>query len=215
MSFDILAPHYHWMECVLAGGKLHRCRTSFLDQVPCARSILLLGEGHGRALVECHRRFPHARIVCVDASQRMLAEARRSLARNNQDDGRVRFLQADLLHWIPTGEPCDLIITNFLLDCFRPEQLDRIITQFSEAAGPEASWLIADFKTPSAGLKRIRGRLILWTMYTFFRKITGLPASELTAPDQFLERAGFTLTSRIESEWGLLHSDWWQKSRLA
>jgi hypothetical protein len=48
-------------------------------------------------------------------------------------------------------------------------------------------------------------------MYGFFRTMTRLPAHELTTPDSFLECAGFTLHRRIEAEWGLLHSDWWQR----
>ena len=30
-SFDLLAPHYRWMEFVLAGRKLQECRTVFLQ----------------------------------------------------------------------------------------------------------------------------------------------------------------------------------------
>src|SRR6187399_1553649 len=73
MSFDRLAPYYRGMEFICAGEKMQRCRTTFLDQIPATQNILLLGEGHGRCLVECLRRFPRAHITCVDASQRMLA----------------------------------------------------------------------------------------------------------------------------------------------
>jgi len=211
MSFDILAPHYRWMEFILAGEKLQRCRTAFLDEIPGARNILLLGEGHGRCLVECCRRFSKARITCVDASERMLAEAGRRLMRRNPEAAHVKFIQADVLNWMSTDETYDLIITTFFLDCFRPDQLEQIIPRFAACATPDANWLIADFQTPSAGLQRIRSRLILWTMYAFFRTITRLPTNKLTAPDVFLKHAGFTLHCRTESEWGLLHSDWWRR----
>jgi ubiquinone/menaquinone biosynthesis C-methylase UbiE len=211
MSFNILAPHYRWMEFMLAGEKLQRCRTAFLDEIPGTRNILLLGEGHGRCLVECCRRFPNARITCVDASERMLAEARRRLTRRNRGAVRVKFIQADVLNWMSTDETYDLIVTNFFLDCFRPDQLERIIPRFAACATSDANWLIADFQAPSAGLQRIGGRLILWTMYAFFRTMTRLPAHKLTAPDSFLKRAGFILHRRTETEWGLLHSDWWMR----
>ena len=45
----------------------------------------------------------------------------------------------------------------------------------------------------------------------FLNSTTRLPAHKLTKPDSLLEKAGFTLQRRIESEWGLLHSDWWRK----
>jgi len=213
MSFDTLAPHYRWMEILLAGEKLHRCRTRFLDEIPAARNILLMGEGHGRSLVECRRRFPHARLTCVDASARMLAQARCNLARHKLNTDGIEFRHADVFHWTPTPATYDLIVTNFFLDCFRPEQVAQIISRLAIAATPDANWLLADFQVPRAGWKRLRSRLIIGSLYTFFRVMTRLPAKKLTPPDPFLERARFTLQRRAETEWGLLHSDWWRRQQ--
>lgn len=210
VSFDALAPHYRWMEFLLAGEKLQRCRTAFLDDIPAARNILLVGEGHGRCLVECCRHFQGARLVCVDASERMLAQAHRQLAAQTAEPRHVEFIRADILNWSPPVKAFDLIATNFFLDCFREEQVERIIRRLAAAAAPGASWLLADFQIPSGGLKRIRSRLILWAMYAFFRTMTRLPANRLTPPDSFLNREGFVLHRRVEAEWGLLHSDWWR-----
>ena len=213
MSFDTLAPYYRWMESILAGGKMHRCRMAFLDQIPRPKNILLLGEGHGSGLVECCRRFAEAQIICVDASERMLAQARRQLARHRLNASRVAFTQADILNWLPSSKTYDLIVTNFFLDCFRPEQLEQLIPRIVDCSAPDATWLIADFQIPPSGWRRIRSRLIIWMLYVFFRMTTGLAARELTKPDSLLEKAGFTLHRRVESEWALLHSEWWQKRR--
>jgi ubiquinone/menaquinone biosynthesis C-methylase UbiE len=210
VSFDALAPHYRWMEFLLAGEKLQRCRTAFLDEIPAARNILLVGEGHGRCLVECCRRFKEAQMVCVDASEPMLAQARRELKAHYPKTTQVEFIGADVLNWPPPSKAFDLIATHFFFDCFREEQVERIICRLAAAAAPGASWLLADFQIPSGGLKRIRSRLILWAMYAFFRMMTRLPANRLTPPDSFLNRKGFVLHRRVEAEWGLLHSDWWR-----
>jgi hypothetical protein len=53
--------------------------------------------------------------------------------------------------------------------------------------------------------------VILAIMYGFFRIATRLSARRLTPPDPFLRQAGFTLHRRVQSEWALLHSDWWQR----
>jgi len=212
MSFDALAPHYRWMEFILAGEKLQRCRTAFLDQVSQARNILIVGEGHGRCLVECCRIFQDAQIACVDASESMLFQARRRCAGRGLNANRVEFIQADALKWTPVSSGWDLIITNFFLDCFEAEQLERLISRLAAAAAPAANWLIADFQMAPAGWKRARSRLILWAMYVFFRVMTRLPAERLVAPDGFLERSGFALRQRAETEWGLLHSDWWERA---
>jgi len=211
MSFDTLAPYYRWMELILAGGKMHRCRTAFLDQIPQPKNILLLGEGHGRSLVECCRRFGDAQITCVDASERMLDQARRQLARHTLKAGRVEFIHTDILNWLASGKIYDVIITNFFLDCFRPEQLAQMIPRIADISTPDANWLIADFQIPDAGWRRLRSELIIWMLYVFFRMTTRLAAHELIKPDSLLEKASFTLHRRIESEWGLFHSDWWRR----
>lgn len=209
MSFDLLAPHYRWLEIILAGEKLHRCRTAFLDEIPAAQNILLLGEGHGRCLIECRRRFPNARITCVDASAAMLTQARRQLLRHNLKTDRVEFIHADVLDWTPGDGNYDLVSTNFFLDCFRADQIQQLVTQVTSLTRPNANWLSADFQNAATGWQRLRSRIILWSMYRFFRVATRLPAQQLVTPDSFLEQAGFHLHRRTESEWHLLHSDWW------
>src|SRR5262245_15665357 len=151
MSFDVLAPHYRWMEFVLAGEKLQRCRTAFLDQISPPRDVLILGQGVGRFLVECRRQWPSAQITCLDSSSRMLDVARGRLRRAGLRDERVAFLHADVLTWSAPKDAADLIVTHFFLDCFRPDQLEQIVTQLAQAARPGASWLLADFQLPAAG----------------------------------------------------------------
>ncbi|MBP7948400.1 MAG: class I SAM-dependent methyltransferase [Verrucomicrobiales bacterium] len=212
MSFDALAPHYRWMEFVLAGEKLQRCRTRFLGAVASPQRILLLGEGHGRCLTECCRRFPHAQITCADASANMLAQAERRLKGSGRGGAQVQFIHADVLDWKPPPRSFDLVITNFFFDCFRADQVARIVSSIAAVTAPHADWLVADFQMPSSGLKRVRAQVILWMMYAFFRMATQLPAKRLTTPDCSLRCAGFTLHRRIDAEWGLLCSDWWRRA---
>jgi hypothetical protein len=105
-----------------------------------------------------------------------------------------------------------LIVTHFFLDCFRPEQLEPLIAKLAGAAAPNANWLLADFQAAPGGLACVRSKLILWTMYRFFRVVTRLPTKRLTPPDVFLEQHGFKLAERRLADWGLIHSDRWQHS---
>ncbi|HWB07391.1 MAG TPA: class I SAM-dependent methyltransferase [Verrucomicrobiales bacterium] len=211
MSFDSLAPFYQTMETVCAGGKLHRCRTAWLPHIPVPRSILLAGEGHGRSLEACLRRFPGAKIVAVDASPRMLAKARDRLKRRKLDTSRVQFVQADLLQWQPAPGTFDLIVTHFFLDCFTADQLAAVIPRLAAAGKPDAQWLLADFQIASSGPARWRSRCIVKLLYTFFRVFARLPASRLVSPGSALQHAGFRLHRRQESEWKLLTSEWWRR----
>lgn len=210
MSFDLLAPHYRWMEWLLAGGKLQRCRTAFVQAIPGPRRVLMLGEGNGRCLVELLRAYPQAHFTCVDASRRMLDRARARARAQGLGDDRIEFVHADVSGWQAPLEKFDLLVTHFFLDCFRADQLAQMVPRLAAAAAPGAHWLLADFHEPTAGIAKWRARGILRAMYFFFQRVTGLPASRLTPPDAFLQQSGFVLRERTLSEWGLLHSDLWQ-----
>jgi ubiquinone/menaquinone biosynthesis C-methylase UbiE len=210
MSFDTLAPHYRWMEWLLAGRKLQRCRIAHLDGLGGRSQILLLGEGNGRFLQACVARFPQADLTVVDASLKMLEQARWRGLRKGLDLSRVQFVHADLLEWQPP-RAYDLLVSNFFLDCFQPAQLKSLIGKLAAVATPEAEWLVADFALPARGLGRVRARGVHKLMYLFFRCATGLSAFELTAPDEILQAHGFELAERRLSEWGLLHADRWRR----
>jgi len=207
-DFDWLAPHYRWMEWLLAGTKLQRCRAAFLPAIPTPRRALVIGQGHGPFVAALLKAHPNVHCTCVDISARMLETAKVRLQAAGLEEARVEFVHADVLDWKPPGE-YDLIATHFVLDCFRPDQLDRVLSKLSAVAAPGASWLVADFQEPDAGPARWRARAILEMMYLFFRWATGLPASELTPPDVLLARHGFFLSQRRIFDWGLLHSDLW------
>jgi ubiquinone/menaquinone biosynthesis C-methylase UbiE len=212
-NFDWLAAHYRWMEWLLAGTKLQRCRAAFLPAIPAPRRALVAGQGHGPFVEALLRAHPDVHCTCVDLSVRMLETAKARLRAVGLDDARVQFVHADVLEWKPDGE-YDLIVTHFILDCFRPDQLARVLSNLSAAAAPGARWLVADFQEPERGLARWRARAILEMMYLFFRWATGLPASELAPPDRLLAGHGFVLSQRRIFEWGLLHSDLWIRSAV-
>ena len=215
VSFDVLAPHYRWMEFVLAGEKLQRCRTAFLAQAAGVERVLILGEGNGRFLAACRQALPMTSVTCVDASARMLGLARGRLRRRELDASRIEFVNVDALDWSPPANTFDLIVTHFFLDCFAPNELGTLIAKLAQAARPKAMWLLADFQVPSAGLARVRAQVIHRIMYGFFRSATGLSARRLTSPDSFLMAQHFALRERRLSEWGLLRSDWWARGLAA
>jgi ubiquinone/menaquinone biosynthesis C-methylase UbiE len=211
MSFDTLAPYYRGMEWVMAGGVLQRCRTSFLVEAKNSRRALLLGEGPGRFLVELLRANPRVEITCVERSPRMIEEARRQLT--DSESCRVMFERADALKWQPPRNEFDLVVTNFFLDCFRHDELERLIAKVSDAATNEARWLLADFQVPDSGWRKWRAKTLLALMYAFFRFSTGLSAARLTAPSEFLETAGFRLVEQRLANFGLVHSDHWLRDK--
>ena len=213
MSFDRLAPHYRWMEAVLAGRKLQRCRLAWLDEVRDCRRVLIAGVGPGRFLECAVREMRGSEFVCVDASGAMLERAREA-ARRTGESARVNFVHAALPEWEPERSDFDLIVTHFFLDCFPEPTLSQVVARLAAAAKPDAHWLLADFQIPARGAARLRARVVLALAYAFFRITTRLPAKRLLAPDDALTRNGFRLQHRRITDWGLLHSDVWRRTAV-
>lgn len=212
MSFDRIAPHYPWMERALAGAAMHRARTAFLDRLPAPRRVLLPGEGHGRFLVEVLRRFPRTVVTVLDASERMLREARTLPSRQGLSLERVEFIHADATAWEPPAAAYDLVAAHFFFDCFTAAQVDDLAARLAHGSTPDARWLVADFHTPARGPARWRARAIVWALYRFFAYTARVAAQNLAPPDRALEHHGFTLEARQLFDWQLLHSDLWVRS---
>ena len=210
MSFDGLAPHYRWLESVLAGGLLQRCRTHWLADVRAAHRVLLVGEGNGRMLEACARALPDANFTVLDQSEAMLVQARRRWQRTGGIQP-IAFQQADLRTWVASVGGFDLAVTNFFFDCFTTEELPRIITTLGAALAPRAQWLVSDFAVPADGWRRVRARAVLALAYRFFRLTTGISARQITAPDALLGATGFVLRRRHWFNHGLLHADLWTR----
>ncbi|MGV3662489.1 MAG: class I SAM-dependent methyltransferase [Prosthecobacter sp.] len=211
MSFDLLAPHYRWMEW-LSAGELQRCRTALLDAISAPTKVLIYGEGDGRFLMEFCSRFPLANITVVDASMAMITLAKKRLAQAGMGAAPVEFIHADALTWKPPAGEFDLLVTCFFLDCFREDELRRLVPVIAAAARSSARWLVADFQIPASGLARVRARVILAVLYAFFRRATALSAHELVDPAQMLRAEGFGPEQRVEHDHGLLYSEVWRQT---
>lgn len=211
MSFDLLAPHYHWMEKFLAQGKLQRCRVHGLEAAMEAKEILLLGEGHGRFLEVLGKEGCQGKITCIDSSAGMLRVAETCAGQCGFAESQLEFIHADILDWELPGESFDFIATHFFLDCFDVDGLQRVVEKLGRAGVPGCVWHVADFACPEKGWKRLRAKAILWWMYRFFRPVTGLSARTLHDPDSWLGECSFSKLSSREWEWGLLRSSLWLK----
>lgn len=206
VNFDRVAPFYQRLEKLIFGGRLQAARCAFVREVNGARRALVVGEGDGRFLEQLLRAQPELEVECLDASAAMLALARRRVG-----DDRVRFIQADIRAAAFPPQRYDLIVTHFFLDCFDSPELTLIVEKLSAAATDKAVWLIADFQEPRRGWRSAWARLVVATMYLFFRIVAGLEARRLVDYTPLLQSAGFTLTNEVISARGLIHTQRWRR----
>jgi ubiquinone/menaquinone biosynthesis C-methylase UbiE len=207
VSFDLIAPHYRWLESIPFGHRLQAARIAFLDQVGTPKRALIVGEGDGRFLEVLLRKHPAIIVDCVDASARMLELARERV----HDVSRVQFLHEDLMAWSPRENVYDLIVTHFFLDCFAGDEIAIVVAKLARVAMSDAVWLLADFSIPSRGIAKVHAQLWLRAMYRFFRLTTRINGRELIDPSEFLRAHGFHLHARRIQRLGLVKSELWRR----
>ncbi len=207
-TFDFIARLYRLLESIAFQNSLQRARTFFLDQIPTPERVLVAGEGNGRFLREFVRRFPKARIDCVDASARMLELARAKLPDANHS---VRFIRNDLLAWSPEEDAYDLIVTHFFLDCFDEHELAKVVAALAKSATQNALWLLADFSIPRQPLRKLHAQTWLWVMHRFFRVVARISARRLIDPLPFMSAHGFRCAQNKYSRLGLVKSELWRR----
>ena len=215
MNFDRLAPHYRWMERILAGEILQRARTRWLDALSDRSHLLIIGEGAGRALEVICERFPALHVTVVEASAQMIAAAKAHLEQREFPLEKITWVHADVRIWLADRpvEPgnCDAVLTPFVLDCFAPDDVRTVIAGIAASTARNCTWLLSDFRLPEGGWRRSRGRVVHALMYGFFRVATKLEARRVTPPDDALRAGGFALAERRLFNAGLIHSDLWRR----
>ena len=88
-----------------------RWGTTVLDRLPLsgAERVLDAGCGSGRVTEQLLKRLPDGRVVALDGSPSMIAEARRRLERFGD---RVEYVIADLSSPLPIAEPVDAVLST-------------------------------------------------------------------------------------------------------
>jgi hypothetical protein len=142
----------------------------------------------------------------------MIEQTVRQLRRHGLNETRVEFQQCDALSWEPPSAEFDLVATHFFLDCFRRDELERLVASIGQCAAPDARWLLTDFRLPPSGWQRWRAHAVLALMYAFFRVVTGLSASRLAPADDLMEAAGFRRKQQQLANFGFVRAELWTRN---
>jgi ubiquinone/menaquinone biosynthesis C-methylase UbiE len=217
-SFDHLARVYEMLERLTYGRSLQTCRTALLPRKLDAQQVRVVGEGDGRFVEVLCQANPQASITVVDASSSMLERCRERLAAlpartanaTRPPLARVSLVHASILELAPVEPLYDLVVCNFVLDCFTTVELRSLLPRLRSLLLPGGRLVMGDFAVPPGGvLQRLLARAVLWLMYRCFRAVTPLSAHSLAPIDLLLEEAGFRQVERRELLGGFLHSGLW------
>lgn len=212
MSFDAIAPWYRSLEWIAFGDELQRCRVACLGEMAAPRRALIVGEGNGRFLIELLRLHATVEVDCLEASERMLTLARERIERELPEWApRVRFLHEDITFWEAPAHQYDLVVTHFVLDCFREAEVAAIVKKLAGAATADANWFLADFRVPEKPWLRFKAKIWLAVMYKFFRATAGIDARRLIDATPFLQAEDFALVCQHHFLQGMLKSEMWTR----
>jgi len=157
------------------GKQIRHAQVYLVKHVPHGSRVLILGGGTGWILEVLDTAFGSLDVCYVDASERMIAKAKR-----RRHSHRIRFISGTEAN-VP-DETFDVIITAFYLDMFPDEKLNTIVLQLSRTLTPRGKWLAADF----VDNKKWWQRMLLSTMYYFFNLVCDVEARHLPEWDAVL-----------------------------
>lgn len=167
-DFDSVAGYYDWLARLVFGRAIDRSQEAFVKAIPAGARLVILGGGTGRILDYLSLNRPDIIVTFVDASERMLARAKR-----RQPIPTIEFIHGTE-DSLPEGR-FDVAMAPFFLDMFPEEKMLTVVEKVSSRLLEGGQWIVADFVTPN----RWWQRLLLAIMYTFFRRTTNLMSREL------------------------------------
>jgi len=178
-DFSRVARVYDWLASLVFGRAQRRAQLAALRAgLPLAGPtphVLVLGGGPGWVLTELLRQCPAARVLYLETSAAMLAQAQTRLARYAPAlAAQVEFRRGSERDLRPEKQ-FDAVITFFVLDCFTLAEFPGAMARLQAARRPGAPWLVADFLPPRNWWQRG----LLRAMYLFFGATVGLRARQL------------------------------------
>ena len=215
-DFDYVARPYRWLEFLTLGRSLEHCRLHFLPHLTDRTNALVFGDGDGRFLARLLQQNSTVHADAVDSSSVMLRLLRERCHRASASAAiRLTTHHAEALTYLAEDLPAatsrvpyDLVVTHFFLDCLTSREVAQLASEITPRLAPGALWVVSDFTIPP-GAMRLPVTLLVRALYLAFRVLTGLQISRLPEHGAALTAAGFTLSSRHISLFGVLTSELW------
>jgi tRNA (cmo5U34)-methyltransferase len=196
-DYNRIAPYYDRLAKLVFRDEIIRSQVHFLKDIPRNSKVLIIGGGTGWILPEVLDAAPDCRIWYVEASSEMIRLARQKVSAS---------AEVDFIHGtdksLPERVAFDFAITNFVLDSFSENAIQRLGYQLRTQLTPMGRWLVVDF-VPSPKTKH---RFLLWLMYRFFRVATSLPQGSLPNWQAAVGQSGFIPVKRSVFSSGFIES---------
>ena len=195
-----MAPVYDVLARIVFGNAIVVSQTVFLEQIGEGSKILILGGGTGWLLNKIDERDSSCEVWYVELSERMIERACK-----RKMNCKIHFIQGTE-ELIPVDKKFDVVITNFYLDLFSNDRVKRVIDRINHHTHASTLWIITDFKNTIWWQ-----RCMLRCMYTFFRIVCKIEASQLPDWPGYLGHNGWREDSTRQWYNGFIESSIWNR----
>lgn len=205
-GFNAIAPYYDYLKRLVFGKAIFNSQVHFLRCLPKGGKILILGGGSGEILRPLLEGNPDCTIWYVEASSEMLAQARKSLGSRAHTNilfihGTERILTKEVMF--------DAVVAQFFFDLFPEVKLREMCVDLRQNLIKGGVMLVTDFVDGEKWWQRI----LLRTMYKFFRIASGIAARRLPHWEEQLRLTDFTQSKSQFFYGGFIKASIWRTSR--
>ncbi|MCW3128352.1 MAG: Methyltransferase type 12 [Bacteroidetes bacterium] len=178
-NYDSIAGSYDFLSRLVFGRSLVDAQLCLLPYIPAGSRILVAGGGTGWILESIADIYPDGlHIDYVDSSERMLTIA----MKRNYKGNTVSFIHQPIENY--SASPLyDVIITPFLFDNFTEEKAHTVFLKLNDLLRSNGLWLYTDYVSTVQG--PFWQKLLLWTMYFFFRMVSHVEAKRMTEMSKY------------------------------
>ena len=176
-AFDLIAPIYNGAKKIALLNLPERVIEKWVEKLPQAHHILVIGGGADNTVISLQKRFPGAEIVCVDFSKKMIDLAF-SRWKSTSPQKKVTFLHANFLE-ARFAVSFDLVVCPFFLDLFNDTCLRQMAQRITEVASSHGVLAIMDFASKKHASNA--GKVITHILYFFFNWV--IKSGQSMVPD--------------------------------
>ncbi len=195
-SFDRIAPVYDFLGYLAFGDRLQQAQKHFLSAIPPNSHVLVIGGGSGKIVLDLLDQAAFRQLTYVEASAVMLRQAKKKIADYRQTNSKDSLANIIFINGterdIASSERYQVVITNFVLDMYEGDALDRMMQRIDTLLLLDTYWLFTDFRYSLQSAKRWWQRPLTGLMYLFFKITANIRVQSLPNYDAHFERLGWT-----------------------
>jgi ubiquinone/menaquinone biosynthesis C-methylase UbiE len=177
-NYNKIARSYDLISWIVYGKALINAQVGLLKYIPANSRVLIVGGGTGWILEEIAQIHSGLTIDYIESSEKMIALSEK----RDHGTNHINFINLPVENYI-TEERYDVIFTPFFFDNFKVDKIEFVFTKLNELLKQDGIWLYADFIDNGKWWQK----LLLRTMYLFFKITTNIETQELVDMDEFFD----------------------------